>query len=152
MVRCWLPGSARVVWPITWTVEAEEEAAISQTLRSATWRRPARTWRTATPILLDRFPKKNGPGVEEIVAASCRRIGLSDPIAIEHGPYATLKGVPPVSSFRLRRTREERARWGVHARLQFATPVRGPVVLGAGRYFGLGLMRPERETRANGLD
>jgi CRISPR-associated protein Csb2 len=56
-----------------------------------------------------------------------------------------MEGVPPVPAFRLLRKNAERPRWGIHARLEFAAPVRGPVVLGAGRYFGLGLMRPEQE-------
>jgi CRISPR-associated protein Csb2 len=135
-----------------WQVEVEEEAALSQALRSATWTRPSRVWRTVTPILLDRFPKKNGPGVDDILAESCRRIGLPEPSAIEHGPYSALEGVPPVRAFRLQRAGEHRARWGVHARLEFSEAVRGPIVLGSGRYFGLGLMRPEWEKKLNGRD
>lgn len=135
-----------------WEIEVEEEGALNQALRAVTWTRPARVWRTVTPILLDRFPKKKGPGVEEILAASCRRIGLPDPVGIEHGLYSALEGVPPVPAFRLQRADEQRARWGVHARLEFATAVRGPIVLGAGRYFGLGFMRPEREDKSDGRD
>ena len=30
----------------------------------------------------------------------------------------------------------------VHATVEFPRPVRGPLLLGAGRYFGLGLFRP----------
>ena len=33
----------------------------------------------------------------------------------------------------------------VHARLEFPMPVAGPVLLGAGRYYGLGLCRPQPE-------
>ena len=72
---------------------------------------------------------------------------LPAPEAIEHGPYSRLDGVPPVPAFRLHRKSEERPRWGVHATLRFPVPVRGPVLLGAGRYFGLGLMRPVVEER-----
>jgi CRISPR-associated protein Csb2 len=133
-----------------WEVEIEEEAAVNQALRAATWTRPSRVWQTVTPILLDRFPKKKGPGVEEILAASCRRIGLPDPVGIEHGPYSAVDGVPPVPAFRLQRAGEQRARWGVHTRFEFATKVRGPMVLGAGRYFGLGFMRPETEKKPDG--
>lgn len=128
-----------------WAVEAEEESAMSQTLRPGTWSRPAKVWRSVTPVLLDRFPKKKGPAVEEIVGESCRRIGLPEPIAVDHGPYAALKGVPPAGAFRLRRSKEEPARWAVHVRVEFGESVQGPVLLGAGRYFGMGLMRPERD-------
>jgi CRISPR-associated protein Csb2 len=135
-----------------WAVEPEEEAALNQTMRAATWTRPARVWRTVTPILLDRFPKRNGPGVEDILAASCRRIGLPVPVSMQHGPYSAVEGVVPVPAFRLQRSGEDRSRWGVHAVLAFGAPVRGPILLGAGRYFGLGLMRPDKETAGDGRD
>jgi CRISPR-associated protein Csb2 len=128
-----------------WALDSSDETALQQALRPMTWTRPSRLWRTVTPILLDRFPKKNGATVEQIVAASCRRIGLAEPLRIEHGAYSKMEGVPPVPAFRLLRTKAEQPRWGIHARIEFAGPVRGPVVLGAGRYFGLGLMRPEQE-------
>ena len=38
----------------------------------------------------------------------------------------------------------EAPRLAKHVTLAFDRPVRGPVLLGAGRYFGLGLMRPLR--------
>ena len=130
-----------------WAVEVADATTTQQNLRPVTWMQPARVWRTVTPILLDRFPKKKGASVEEILAASCRRIGLPEPANIEHGAYSKLEGVPPVPAFRLQRTGEERPRWGVHATIEFAVRVRGPVLLGAGRYFGLGLMRPEKEEK-----
>jgi CRISPR-associated protein Csb2 len=40
-----------------WEIEVEEEAAVNQSLRAATWTSPSRVWQTVTPILLDRFPK-----------------------------------------------------------------------------------------------
>jgi CRISPR-associated protein Csb2 len=80
-----------------------------------------------------------------LIATSCERIGLPAPDNIEHGPYPFLKGSQPVPAFRLQRKPGERARWGVHAMLTFREKVRGPVLLGAGRYFGLGLLQPVRE-------
>jgi CRISPR-associated protein Csb2 len=128
-----------------WELEAADAAAPNRTLRPETWTRPCRAWRTVTPILLDRFPKKKGASVEEILGASCRRIGLPEPEQIEHGPYSEVNGVAPVPAFRLLRAGDQRPRWGVHATLRFSDRVRGPVLLGAGRYFGLGLLRPETE-------
>ena len=130
-----------------WTLEPVDATVPNQGLRSTTWSHPARRWRSVSPILLDRFPKKNGPTVDEILMASCRRIGLPAPVRIEHGPYSKVKGVPPAPAFRMRRAGDERPRWGVHALLEFVQPVQGPVLLGAGRYFGLGLMRPQWEER-----
>jgi CRISPR-associated protein Csb2 len=128
-----------------WALEASDQTAIQQTLRPATWIRASKIWQTVTPTLLDRFPKKNGPGVEAILTQSCQHIRLPEPVRVEHGPYSKLQGVPPVPAFRLRRAKDSQPRWGVHATIEFPRPVRGPVLLGAGRYFGLGLMRPQQE-------
>lgn len=124
-----------------WKIESAETTALTQTLRASTWTNPSTTWQSVTPVLLDRFPKKNGRTVEDILILSCERIGLPAP-RVCHGPYSSLKGVSPVPSFRLRRKPEERPRWGVHATLTFPSSVRGPILLGAGRFFGLGLMKP----------
>lgn len=128
-----------------WKVEGADTATPQKTLRPSTWTKPANVWRTVTPILLDRFPKKKGPTVEEILRLSCERAGLPAPIEVEHGPYSEVKGVPPVPAFRLQRPGEERARWGVHATFRFAAKLSGPVLVGAGRFFGMGLMRPVKE-------
>ncbi len=125
-----------------WALEPQDAPALQASLRPATWTRASKVWQTVTPILLDRFPKKKGPSVEEIVAGACRRIGLPGPVRIEHGPYSALEGVPPVPAFRLHRSSDARPRWAVHATIEFNVPVQGPVLLGAGRYFGLGLLRP----------
>jgi CRISPR-associated protein Csb2 len=132
-----------------WELEPVDAFSPVVQLRPTTWTGPANKWASVTPILLDRFPKKKGPMVEDILATACRRIGLPKPIDIHHSPYSALPGVPPVPAFRLQRKSGERPRWGVHATLTFDQPVRGPVLLGAGRYFGLGLLRPlERKDRA----
>jgi CRISPR-associated protein Csb2 len=128
-----------------WALEPVDWAPRNSTLGSEVWIHAAKQWSTVTPILLDRFPKKKGPTVEEILANACRRIGLPAPESIEHGPYSHLRGVAPVPAFRLQRKGEEKPRWGVHTTLRFPIAVRGPMLLGAGRYFGLGLMRPETE-------
>jgi len=132
-----------------WTVEVVGPEAEVWTLDADSWRGPARTWSTVTPILLDRFPKPRY-GVQDIVDASCEHIGLPRPVKIIHGPYPELEGVPAVPEFRLLRRAGDRPRWAVHATLSFASPVVGPILLGAGRYFGLGLLRPMREDRGEG--
>lgn len=125
-----------------WELEIADASDTPRSLLSPVWTRQARVWKSVTPILLDRFPKKNGLSVEEIIALACRRVGLPEPKEISHQPYSDLEGVPPVPEFRLRRKVNERPRWGVHATLTFEHEVRGPLLFGAGRFFGLGLMKP----------
>jgi CRISPR-associated protein Csb2 len=129
-----------------WKVEVAGFDVGQDTLKRRTWAGPSRCWHSVTPILLDRFPKKGLP-VESILISACERVGLPPPLEITHSPYSALAGVLPVPQFRLTRAKDERPRWGVHATLQFDIPVEGPLVLGAGRYFGLGLMKPDMKAR-----
>jgi CRISPR-associated protein Csb2 len=124
-----------------WTVELSGFDLPRVALNPATWMKASTMWASVTPVLLDQFPKRRR-AVEQIVAVACERIGLPAPVQIEHGPYSEVPGVSPVPGFRIRRTKDERPRWGVHVKLRFAAPVRGPILIGAGRFFGLGLMKP----------
>lgn len=113
------------------------------TLNPQTWSRPARVWSSVTPVLFDHFPK-NKPGLtaREIIAESCRHIGLPPPAEVTASRFSSITGVELVNKFLLRRRPEDVPRFAAHVTLVFDRPVRGPVLLGAGRYFGLGLMRP----------
>jgi CRISPR-associated protein Csb2 len=124
-----------------WNVELSGFDRPRVALNPLTWMRASEKWASVTPVLLDQFPKKRRP-VEEIIRLACERIGLPAPLQVEHGPYSTIPGVSPVPGFRIRRKSGERPRWGIHLKLRFATPVRGPILIGAGRFFGLGLLRP----------
>ncbi len=126
----------------------------SKGLRASTWCKPSRTWGTATPIALDRHPgdlHSDDPVKRErafdaamnSVAESAMRIGLPCPTEIDVLRSCVIPGTAKPQSFpRFPIAREKAQRVLVHARLVFAEPVRGPVLLGAGRYFGLGLCRP----------
>jgi CRISPR-associated protein Csb2 len=124
-----------------WEVELCGLDIPEHALRPHLWIGPSATWASVTPILLDRFPKKN-LSIDDILAAACGRVGLPLPIEIEHGPFSEIRAVSPVSLFRLQRSKNDKTRWGVHAKFRFEKPVRGPILLGAGRFFGLGLLRP----------
>lgn len=121
------------------------------------WCGPATDWVSATPVALDRNPgdlQSRDPEkaararreAEETIRAACVRIGLPEPVqvAVEHRPpivgAAPVKRHPPFprGAGKLRRVQ-------VHVRLRFNERVYGPVLLGAGRYAGLGLFRPVGE-------
>jgi CRISPR-associated protein Csb2 len=115
----------------------------------------ARTWATATPIVLDRHLKAKGnAGREEEIRAliqlACRNVGLPEPDRkrIATAKHSALQGAPPAypsgSNPRWMRWRlpgSLASRQLTHAVIQFDEPVRGPVLLGAGRFAGLGLCR-----------
>lgn len=136
------------------------ELSAKSTLRPATWCRPACRFVTATPIALDRNPgnlRSNKDGTahkasieaQQYVTESCARIGLPRPISVEVSLAPLLPGAQPVHAFLPWPGRPGRtARVRVHADIFFAEPVRGPVLLGAGRFFGLGLCIPIPEEGA----
>jgi len=107
----------------------------------------AACWASVTPVVLDRHPKKNGITAEAIIAESCARIGLPRPIEVRTGNSSVFKGAPPVHVF-LGRSSRTSGRLMRHVLVRFAEEVRGPVLLGAGRFFGMGLCRPWTNRRA----
>jgi CRISPR-associated protein Csb2 len=121
-----------------WKVEIANFDVSQRTLKPETWMRPSTRWATVTPILLDRYPKKGSPA-EELLITACIRAGLPSPLNCFFSPFAdqneALRGVPPVFAFSLNR-------WGTHASFEFSAPVKGPVLVGAGRFYGMGLLKP----------
>ncbi len=123
-----------------------------KSLRPDRYVETARIWASVTPIALDRHPKAEGD-VEAIIATACDRIGLPKPTRVVAGKHAAIRGAPsarpgagapgwvgwrlpaPLTGRRLS-----------HAVIEFAEPVAGPVLLGAGRFVGLGLCLPLPET------
>ena len=136
------------------------ELSAKMTLRPETWCRPARRFVTATPIALDRNPgnlRSNQQGTahkasieaQRSIADACERIGLPRPTSVEVALAPLLPGAQPVRSFLPWPGRPGRTpRVRVHADIRFAEPVCGPVLLGAGRFFGLGLCLPIPEERS----
>lgn len=131
-----------------------------RTLRAATWCRPSHSWVTATPIALDRHPdnlyskdtserEAAYEVVERSIATSCERIGLPTPSYVRLHPSVPLRGTvkarayPP---FPVDPKKHQRIK--VHARIEFPVRVNGPLLLGAGRYYGLGLCLPLNDDMA----
>lgn len=126
-------------------------------LQPRSWTRPARRWATVTPVALDRNPgdlyaadprvaERAADAAQATVAAACEAIGLPAPQWVVVTPRSIYDAAPPARAF-MPFPRKEGAlrRVCVHAELAFAEPVAGPLLLGAGRYFGLGLCRPAEE-------
>lgn len=121
------------------------------------------TFATVTPLVLNRYPKKRGEEREreivEQIVESCRHSGLPEPAVmtvsgqqhplVKVAPYSSIEAAPPA---RIGGTRPPWTHWQMphhldkraltHAIIQFARPVAGPVIVGAGRFLGLGLCLP----------
>jgi CRISPR-associated protein Csb2 len=132
------------------------------------WCRPARHWLTVTPIALDRFPgnlrstqpeTRDRAGAEAAagIVQACVNAGLAgDPSDVSKVTVrldAPLVGIPASPAGRTSpghrhfpgyRVGQGTPRTCVHAEIEFAEPVRGPVLIGAGRFLGYGLCLPSR--------
>lgn len=108
---------------------------------AAFWSRPSRQVVTATPIVLDRYPK-NGDLAAGVVQ-SLVLAGLPEPAWVEVSRSPMTTGAVSLTPREL--PRRAQGRIYCHARVRFDQPVIGPVLAGAGRYFGVGLFQPERE-------
>jgi CRISPR-associated protein Csb2 len=130
------------------------EAPSKVTLNAARWCKASRRFVTVTPIALDCHPgnlrsntdraaHKAAAEAESSIAQACERIGLPRPSKVAVSLAPLLPGAQHIRQFAPwppQRSRTRRAR--VHAEIEFLERVRGPVLIGAGRYFGLGLCLP----------
>lgn len=126
----------------------------AKSLSPAKYREPARVWATVTPAVLDRHLKSfDDSEKRQILASSCANIGLPRPDIrkIQVTRHSAVLGVPSVVTGRSappwtkwRVPGSLRTRTLVHAVIEFPEPVAGPVMLGAGRFTGLGLLRGVR--------
>ncbi len=139
-------------------VEIERKPATAITsLKRKFWEGPARSWTTVAPIALPAHPGGLSNGTSHSrsrawdratqgVADSCAHVGLPTPtdVALSLNPF--VKGSRRASEYptfkQSGRNGTEVARQLIHAQIEFDRPITGPLLLGSGRYFGLGLMRP----------
>ena len=111
------------------------------TLQPRTWIGPASKWATVTPVVLPKFPRR-GLQSEDVIATACVQAGYPEPIAVRVSGAPLLQGVPHSHSFRVIPHDGCPPRQWAHAEIEFAGPLRGPVVIGAGRYCGYGACHP----------
>jgi CRISPR-associated protein Csb2 len=124
-----------------------------RSLDPALYTRSSTIFATVTPIALDRHLKEQGDARQAEIAAqiagACRNIGLPEPKEIVADKHSAVEGAPsayPSSRspdwMRWRLPSSLASRHLTHAVIRFASAVDGPVILGAGRFIGLGLCRP----------
>ena len=126
-------------------------AETKQSLDFAPYRNPARVWASVTPVVLDRHLKRHDEEeVQDLLAAACQYAGLPKPktTLIHTGKHSSLNGAPPArplageppwAAWRIPKSLETRSL--THVAIDFQKKVAGPILLGAGRFNGLGLCR-----------
>lgn len=137
------PELNREIGILELVIDESNERNPRRSLRPSTWTRPSECWATVTPIVLPRFPRR-GLSREEVIAQACVDAGYPEPAEIRVGYVPFLAGVPHARSFHTRVKAGMPPRPLMHAELRFGVLVRGPLILGAGRYLGFGFCRPLR--------
>jgi CRISPR-associated protein Csb2 len=150
---CWGVISAvrelRMPWG-RWEVSVADAEENRRALLAETWTRPHDVWSTVTPFVFDRYPEDPyGAEAERIVRKAFVRVGLPEPqdVDLHYNPWHI--AVPKAPAFPAAAARPGKPqRYHCHVRARWAGPIQGPVVAGAGRYYGYGLFRPLFEEEA----
>lgn len=113
----------------------------------------ARVWASCTPIVLDRHLKETTNAareaeIEGLIQQACVNIGLQPPVRVIASKHSGIAGAPSAYPsgpaprwLRWRLPKSLASRQLIHAVVEFKDQVSGPVILGAGRFVGLGLCR-----------
>lgn len=110
-------------------------------LSPSRWTQSARLWASATPLVLDRFPKRRHD-TTTMVADAFEKSGFPRPVALYCQTAPLLPGGAQFRRSAVQRRAGVPSRPWVHAWVAFDRPVSGPVLAGSMRYRGLGLFVP----------
>lgn len=132
----------------SWKIALTPDVRLAS-LRPDRYTRPVRRWGTVLPMVLDRHPKKRpGATLADIITRSCLNIGIPevalDGLDVELHKHSPIKSAPSVKEVcaSLPQDSPYQGKALVHVAITFASPVAGPLLLGAGRFRGLGLCLP----------
>lgn len=134
----------------TWRISGVEATEPPWNLRSDVWTAHpggATHWSTVTPVAFDRHPKEKNRSayqgeIAAMIAQAAVRVGLPEPRDVIVTAVSAHLGVPPAHAFPRLQRKDGSQRRQAHAILVFGERVRGPILLGAGRYRGYGVCRP----------
>jgi CRISPR-associated protein Csb2 len=140
----WLGNGGHVdIGRIRWTLEvAHDDHRMS--LRDTRYSGAANVWTSVTPVVFDRHPRRN-LGVGDVVRSMCADVGLPVPTHVEATRHGQLTGSADSGKHALGQRDYFGRNLISHVRIQWPRKVPGPIVLGRGRYFGLGVLLPDRE-------
>ncbi len=127
------------------TVELETRERPPKNLDSYTWTRPSHVWASVTPVVLNRHfrGKEKWKQAAESIKQACIHVGLPSPRKVSLHPTSIVEGAPHSKEYpQLVRKSDGGRQSHSHAVIIFDEAVRGPVLVGAGRFRGYGLFRP----------
>lgn len=139
-IRIWrnrsTPGER--VWE--WSLVREDRERPPFSLQRTTWTRPSRRWASITPVVLHHHPKRRDGDVERILREAFVSAMLPEPESVSVSSISVVEGAGHalgVPSFT--EGGKNLCRYQTHVKVEFAQPVRGPMLVGRGRFRGYGL-------------
>ncbi len=159
LTRVWGHGGHELQLVLLHVGEPEDIAGVDAAAGQCPLVARARRWRSVTPFVPTRHEKRTRAGAPKLDEAGrtvgsaehdlvrlLRAQGQPEPVAIRRLPRCTLGGKEVAwTEFRTRRPSGEgrRAQQSpVGFELEFAEPIRGPLAVGYGAHFGLGVFEP----------
>ena len=127
-------------WGLSVTDAEERDYA----LQPERWTGAGTIWSTVTPFVFDRFPNEPyGSEAQQNVRDAFSRAGLPEPVELDLHYNPWQPGSFKASAFPPAPARKGKPqRYHCHVWARFEQRLRGPVVAGAGRYYGYGLFLP----------
>ncbi len=106
--------------------------------------RPSRAWASVTPVVFGVHPKpRKGLSEADALARDVAQLGLPPPSEIYIQDVSSIRGAPRSRDFHRGLVKSARGRFTRHVQLRFDELVCGPILLGAARHMGFGLLLPE---------
>jgi len=103
----------------------------------------ATTWVSVTPVALSIHPKpKKGLTEEASLLRDISRLGLPEPVELYLQNVSFVRGAPRAQDTFRQGVSALTGRLLRHVHIQFPRTVEGPLLLGAGRHMGFGLLLP----------
>jgi CRISPR-associated protein Csb2 len=125
-----------------WQVLLEQYGSVGE-IQGSAYTGPARRWISVSPYLHP-WHRKKGFGVEDQICRECRERGLPEP-SVERLATILVKGRERRSvhfhRFRSKRGLTQPDTQGSFWRLSFPSPIQGPLALGFGCHYGLGMFQ-----------
>jgi CRISPR-associated protein Csb2 len=154
-IRLWCEkaNSAPEEYLWEWELRRENRERPPQALRAETWTKASRVWASVTPVVLHHYPRKSRvEDVERIIRQAFTSAFLPEPMEVLIRSASALCGA---GHARAMPTLDEGGaglcQYQTHVIVRFPGKVRGPVLVGRGRYRGYGLFKPidERDGRSD---
>ncbi len=108
------------------------------------WQQTARVWATATPAIHERFGDDKNMGAA--IARWCHHAGLPQPVTARWGNVPFVSGGASLRPHQVRRKSFKDHRFS-HVEIEFASEISGPIAIGKGRNYGLGLLIPNENEK-----